>query len=442
MIITRRQFLSRGAAGVSLVTLGGSVVPSLLNHASAAAADAEHQDRILVVVELTGGNDGLNTVIPFDDPAYHRARPELGIRDGVHRLNDQFALHPAMGQTAELFKEGQAAIVHGVGYPSPNRSHFRSLEIWHTARPDTTTAEHGWLGRFLDGTAAHDKGKPGGIAFSERLPQSLRAGRANISAVRELESYGVFVEGELDANLKRGLIEKLSSPEDESLGGDSVIDFLKQQARNTYVGAKELRAAAERFQPKGDYEGPLGRQLRMAVQVIAADLGTRIIHVSLDGFDTHANQGGMHAELLAQLNRGVWNFVEDVKALGRANDVLVMTYSEFGRRVNENGSHGTDHGAAAPMFFFGNQLSPGFHGEHPSLSELDDGDLKYSTDFRSLYQAVLQDWFGTKATDVLGAEFPNLAVLKVGSSNQKLPTKNNRDPVRTTNPLGVGATPY
>ncbi|MAD80564.1 MAG: hypothetical protein CMJ50_06940 [Planctomycetaceae bacterium] len=413
MSITRRQFLSRNAAGLSLVALGSNMVPELF--ASAAAAEVRHQDRILVLVELTGGNDGLNTVIPFDNPAYHRARPELAIREETHRLSDQFALHPTLGELAELFKEGQAAIVHGVGYPSPNRSHFRSMEIWQTAQPDVATAKHGWLGRFLDGTAAQDKGKLTGIAFSERLPRSLLAGNANIPAVGELESYGVFVEGEFDVGLKRRLIEKLSSPSGPSQGGDSAVDFLKRQARNTYIGAKELRTAAERFQPKGEYEGPLGRQLRMAAQVIAADLGTRVIHVSLDGFDTHANQPGQHAELLAQLNRGVSQFLHDVKELGRANDVMMMSYSEFGRRVNENGSHGTDHGAAAPMFLFGNKLKPGFHGEHPSLSELGDGDLNFSTDFRSLYQAVLEDWFGTKAVDVLGAEFPKLALIEGGT---------------------------
>lgn len=411
MSITRRQFLSRNTAGLSLISLGGSMVPELLQRASATAGDAEHRNRILVVIELTGGNDGLNTVIPFDDPAYHRARPQLAIRENVHRLSDKFALHPVLGELAELFKEGQAAIVHGVGYPNPNRSHFRSMEIWHTAQPDVATAKHGWLGRFLDGTAAKDKGKLTGIAFSERLPQSLLAGRANIPAVRELESYGVFIEGEGDVALKRQLIEKLSAPSGKSQGGDSTVDFLTRQARNTYFGAKKLREAAGRFQPKGEYEGPLGRQLRMAAQIVAADLGTRIIHVSLDGFDTHANQPGMHAGLLAQLNRGVSQFLRDVKELGRADDVLVMTYSEFGRRVNQNGSHGTDHGAAAPMFFFGNKLKPGFHGKHPSLTELGDGDLKFSTDFRSLYQTVLEDWFGTKAVDVLGAEFPKLALI-------------------------------
>jgi uncharacterized protein (DUF1501 family) len=240
----------------------------------------------------------------------------------------------------------------------------------------------------------------------------LRAGPANIPAVQELKSYGVFVEGELDVELKRGLIEKLSAPSGKSRGGNSALHFLeRRKAQDTYVGARELRRAAERFQPKGEYEGPLGRQLRMAVQIMAADLETRIIHVALDGFDTHANQPGMHAELLAQLNRGMSQFLADIKGLGRADDVLVMTYSEFGRRVNENGSHGTDHGAAAPMFFFGNKLKPGFHGEHPSLSDLEDGDLKYSTDFRSLYQAVLEDWFGTKAAGVLGAEFPKLALI-------------------------------
>jgi len=413
MNLTRRQFLARNAAGLSLVSLTGGAVPLLLRRAS--AAEAEHQNRILVVIELTGGNDGLNTVIPYEDAAYFNARPELAIRDESHRLDDRFALHPALGQLAELFKEGQLAIVHGVGYPRPNRSHFRSLEIWHTAQPETTAAKHGWLGRFLDRSAEQDLEKLAGIAFAERLPQSLLADRANIPAVREMESYGVFVEGEEDVRLKRRLIEQLAAPASEPGAENLTLDFLKRQASNTYVGAKKLREAAERFQPKGEYEGPLGDQFRMATQVIAADLGTRIIHLALDGFDTHANQPGMHAELLGQLSRGVSQFLRDIKDVGRSDDVLVMTYSEFGRRVKENGSHGTDHGAAAPMFFFGEKIGAGFHGDHPSLTELADGDLQFATDFRSLYATVLEDWFGTKAQDVLGTEFPKVALIEAAS---------------------------
>ena len=257
MSISRRQFLSQGATGATLVTLGSGFAPSLLHRASAAVAGGEHQN----VIELSGGNDGLNTVIPFDDPAYHRARPELAIREDTLRLNDQFALHPAVGEIAELFKEGHAAIVHGVGYPNPNRSHFRSMEIWHTAAPDTTNVGKGWLGRYLDSTAAEDNDRLTGITFSDRLPQSLRAAQANIPVVRELESYGLFVEGELDANVKRGLIEDLSKPAEWSRDNESVISFLTQQARQTYVGAKELRDAAGRFQPKAEYEGPLGRHM-------------------------------------------------------------------------------------------------------------------------------------------------------------------------------------
>jgi len=410
MHLTRRQFLNRSSAGLSLVSLSGGLVPSLL--AKASAAEGLHENRILVVIELTGGNDGLNTVIPFADAAYHRARPELAVREGAHRLNDQFALHPEMPQIARLFKDGKAAIVHGVGYPKPNRSHFRSMEIWHTADPESTTAEHGWLGRFLDKTAGDDAPRLSGIAFGDRLPQSLSAERANIPAVRNFESYGVFVEGEeFDVAAKRRAIEQMAAPDKQSKQTDSTLNFLKRQATNTYMGAKQLREATSGFQPRGEFEERFGQQLRMALQVIAADLGTRVIHVALDGFDTHANQPFMHPRLLGQLSRGVSQFLGDLKETGRADDVLVMTYSEFGRRVRENGSHGTDHGAAAPMFLFGNKIQGGFHGTPPSLDELDDGDLKFTTDFRSVYATVLDDWFGTNAEDILGETFPKLKLV-------------------------------
>lgn len=410
MTVTRRQFLTRASGGVSLISLSGGIVPALLR--GAAAAEAAYQNRILVVIELTGGNDGLNTVIPFEDDAYHCARPELAIRDGFHRLNDRFALHPAMAAVADLFQEGQAAVVHGVGYPNPNRSHFRSLEIWHTAHPETTTAEYGWLGQFLDETSGNDAKDLGGIAFADRLPQSLRAARANIPAVREFENYGVFGEGEEDAQLKRRLIERLAAPAVDSQDSQSNLSFLKRQAQQTYEGANQLRAAITGFQPRGEYEGPLGRQLRMAVQIIAANLGTRVIHVGLDGFDTHANQLGMHAELLGQLARSIEQFQVDLRETGRDEDVLIMTYSEFGRRVRENGSRGTDHGAAAPMMFIGHSVQGGFHGEHPSLEDLGDGDLKFTVDFRSLYATVLEDWFGAQADSILGQKFPKVGLIR------------------------------
>lgn len=409
MDLTRRQFVVRGTAGLSLVSLAGGAVPSLLQRAS--AADVAWKNRILVVLELTGGNDGLNTVIPFEDPAYHRARPELAISAQSHRLNDQFALHPAMEGVADLFKEGQVSIVHGVGYPQPNRSHFRSLEIWHTAQPETSAAKDGWLGRFLDGQTK-DRTKLSGIAFADRLPQSMLASHANIAAVRELESYGIFVEGEEDVRLKRRMIQELATAEKDAKAASASLAFLERQVEDAYSGANQLRAAAAEYLPKGEYEGPLGRQLRMALQVIAADRGTRVIHVALDGFDTHANQRATHAELLGQVSVSVSQFLRELQTMGRADDVLVMTYSEFGRRVKENGSGGTDHGAAAPVLLFGNQLNAGFRGKHPSLDDLGDGDLKFTTDFRSLYATVLQDWLGTNATEILGEEFPVLPLLK------------------------------
>ena len=407
MNLNRRQFVVRGTAGLSLVSLSGGAVPSLLRRAS--AAEAEWENRILVVLELTGGNDGLNTVIPYEDAAYYRARPDLAIGDQSHRLNDQFALHPAMEGVANLFKQGKVSIVHGVGYPQPNRSHFRSLEIWHTAQPDSNTASVGWLGKFLD-SQSQDRSKLGGIALAERLPQSMLASHTNVAAVRELESYGVFVEGEEDVRLKRRLIQELATQQQQSMPANSSLAFLERQVENAYTGAKAVCEPLQRStNPKVSTRGPLGHQLRMALQVIAADLGTRVIHVALDGFDTHANQRGTHAELLGQVSLNISQFIDELQSMGRADDVLVMTYSEFGRRVNENGSAGTDHGAAAPVIFLGNQINAGLLGTHPSLEDLGDGDLKFTVDFRSLYATVLQDWLGTEPADILGAEFPRFA---------------------------------
>ena len=414
MSMTRRQFLVKNAALVSLASLAP---PLVLRRASAAAARADHRGRTLVVVELNGGNDGLNTVIPFEDPAYHRARPELRIREDVHRLDDRFALHPQMEHMKDFFAEGKLAIVHGVGYPKPNRSHFRSMDIWHTAQPESPQAGTGWLGRYLDVSSKKDLDGPPAVAFGERLPRSLLGRRVSVPTVQRLAEYGLFVEGTEDAELKKRLIQELPALESEK--GSAVLDFLRRQARDTYRTARTLREAAGKFQPKSDYVGPLGEQLRMAAQVIAADLEARIIHVSLGGFDTHANQTAAHAELLGMLSKNLDSFFEDLGRTTRKKDVLVMTFSEFGRRVRENGSRGTDHGAAAPMFLLGDSVNGGLHGTHPSLSDLDDGDLKFTTDFRSIYATVLEEWLGTSSRQVLEGEFPTLGLIQAKTGEKK-----------------------
>jgi len=388
----------------------------MLLHASQAAAEAQRTNKIVMVIEMNGGNDGLNTVIPFEDAAYHEARPSLGIQEGIHRLDDQFALHPAMESLSERFKEGEMGIVHGVGYPNPNESHFRSMEIWQTGDPATVSSRDGWLGRYLDQVAKNDRDGIPGVAFGERLPQSLMAREANIPVIAQLANYGIFVEAPEDGRIRKELIEKLPTmdahPENRNA---SALDFLRKQARDTYAGAERLRAAAQSYQPRGDYIGELGNQMRMATQLIAADMGTQVFHASIEGFDTHANQAGLHSELLGQLSHNVGSFLDEIDAMGRGDDLIVMTYSEFGRRVHENGSVGTDHGTAAPMFLFGKGVKGGFHGEHPSLTDLEMDNLEHTTDFRSVYATVLEDWLGASSREILGEQFSKLDLISTPS---------------------------
>lgn len=405
MRTTRRTFL--GQVGATSLLSIGALPPAFLCRSAAAAEQSGQRatdGRALVLIQLAGGNDGLNTVIPIRSDEYYKNRPGIGIGKGAAlSLTPDLGLHPSMGGFKKLYDEGVLSIVQGVGYPNPNRSHFRSMDIWHTAQPETEKVDFGWLGRALDATAARHAGGVPALALGlQRLPLALVAAKVNVPTVQDLSHYRLDVgrgEAEELARRKKLLTELAAT----SAASGSELDFLRKTAATAYASAEKLQQLAAAYKPAGTYPNTgLGQKLRSIAQMIAGEFGTEIFFVSLDGFDTHSQQAKAHTALLAELTEAVRAFYFDLKGHGLAKRVLVATFSEFGRRVKENASLGTDHGAASQMFVIGPTKKPGPIGKHPSLTDLVEGDLKFHTDFRSVYATLLERWLGYPSQPALG----------------------------------------
>ena len=404
---SRREFLGQATGGLSAVALAGTM-PGLLARAATAAEAAKQNDRVLLVVELAGGNDGLNTVVPFEDPLYYRQRPTLALdKKKLVKLTDHIGLHPELEPLHKLFHDGQLAIVQGVGYPQPDRSHFRSMEIWHTASTDAKPPAAGWLGRFLDlaGKAAPER-PLAGLTLTDSLPQALQAQEAVAAVVASFESFdGEGNDATPDARMLRKLVMPKASAHEP-------VAFLRGQVENTFRVAQQLKDAAGRYKSKVQYpDSDLGKQLRRAAQIISGGVGTRVLFASQGGYDTHASQFDSHGALLAELAAALAAFQEDLQGLHAADRVVTMVFSEFGRRVDENGSRGTDHGAASCMFLLGSKVKGGLAGSYPSLEKLGDGDLVFNTDFRSVYATLLDRWLGASSQKLLQGRFECLDLL-------------------------------
>jgi uncharacterized protein (DUF1501 family) len=408
--MNRRHFLTRSAGLIAL----GAAPPAFLSRAIA-TENKDPNQRILVIVQLSGGNDGLNTVVPWADDAYHAARPSLAVkRDTALKINDHIGLHPQLSGMKELYDEGVLSIIQGVGYPHPNRSHFRSMDIWNTAQPESEFTGDGWLGRALDSNLTRFAGKVPALALGmDNLPLALVAPRTNVPTIRSIDDYQLRFSdtAAADRKLQQSLARKLA---DGKTGGDTGdLGFLRQSLSTAIDSAERLKEVTASYQPATPYpKTQLASNLKTVAQLIAGELGTRIFFVSLGGFDTHARQAGSHAALLGELSGAVSAFYKDLKAHNLADRVLLATYSEFGRRLKENGSLGTDHGAASQMFIASAAAKGGLHGPHPSLTDLDDGDLKHATDFRSVYATLLDRWLRIPSAPVLGKDFAPVDFLR------------------------------
>jgi len=406
---TRREFLHLSAKGVGLLAFS-RFAPEFLVQSTRAAVPAPEKDRsVLVLVQLAGGNDGLNTLIPFEDADYYRLRPTIGLpKEKVLRLSDTIGLHPSCTALHSLFGDGKLAVVQNVGYPNPNRSHFRSTEIWETATNSDAVAGSGWIGRFLDNACAGtptDSHDPVAVHLTSSLPQSFTSEQTH-------PTFGFTNAGNRRDNEEtRKLLEQMiESP--AGLGETTNANFLRQTLMDTLITEKKVQRVIGDYRPAATYPGnPFAASLRNVAALIAAQLPTRVYFVSLSGFDTHSNQLNQQANLLTQLSEGLAAFQKDLEARKLDGQVTTMTFSEFGRRPSENESKGTDHGTAAPLFVLGSRVKGGLHGSAPSLKLERNQDLAFSTDFRQVYATALDGWLECPSEKVLGGKFAPLPIV-------------------------------
>ncbi len=414
-MFSRRDFLKQGL----LPVFAGSAVPSVFaNGLAASAADSPNaapSNRVLVLVQLAGGNDGLNTVIPFQDSTYHDARPTLRQDQGVLTLTNQLGLHPNLKTLKAQWDAGQLAIVQGVGYPNPNLSHFASMSVWETANVQGGFGD-GWLGRYLnylDQVGESPNHTLEGVSAGSLVPPEMRS-KTPVTALQSLRSFRLQPVNE------HGTMVDAENPLLQFYGGFSksgpapyaaILDTTLQEALTASHGLQTTDAS---YVAKSPYpaNSPIANSLKLVAETIVSGLGVRVAHVTLGGFDNHAREKPVHDKLLLDLDQALGSFMADMQGHGLGDRILVMTWSEFGRRVNENGSAGTDHGTAAPMFLVGAPVKGGLYGETPSLQNLDNGNLKFTTDFRSVYASVLQGYLNAPASDLLGGTFETLPLLK------------------------------
>jgi uncharacterized protein (DUF1501 family) len=437
IITTRRDFLRTTVLGSALTWTIPSFLAETFQVLHAQAADSATQVNtgkdapILLVIQLAGGNDGLNTVVPYSMDAYYKARPRIGLpASSLLKLNDSVGLHPSMTGIKSLIDSGEGALIQGIGYPNPNRSHFRSTEIWHTASNSDRFENHGWLGRYFDAccsgadpTVAVNIGSMAPQAFNAKTPTGI-----SLTNPQSYQFQGSDRDKATGIDATTFSYKQMNRMEDTDMqestvganSGDSIgaiagsghhgssVDFLERTAMDAQISSDRIQEIAKKGTNLAPYPASaLANGLKLISRLISGGLSTRVYYASQGGFDTHTNQLPTQQRLLADFSDSIKAFTDDLRAQGNLKRVLILTFSEFGRRVAENANQGTDHGAAAPMFLFGAGLKPGVHGLHPSLEKADltDGDVKYHTDFRTVYAAVLERWLKAPSDTILGQKF-------------------------------------
>lgn len=425
---TRRDFLKTSVGASTLLSLAPAVPTFLARTAAANAGRRDAADTVLVVLQLAGGNDGLNTVVPYGDDEYAKCRSTLRLPAGqLHKIDDLLGFHPRMQGFARLLKEGHLSVVQGVGYPNPHGGHFESMRIWQTACPERfSNCQTGWLGRAVDGAYEPASGRVPALYLGEiERPFALNAQKAIIPAIRSLDQCLLrpMLGAEDAAAHGRRLARSADLPRSQQ--DNPMLAFVQRTSLAAVVSHRQIEAVADGGAKASTADYPsfaLARMLRAIAQLIRADQGIRIFFTELGGqepggFDNHANQRDNHAALLHHLSESVTAFVADLQRDKLLDRVLLMTFSEFGRTVHENGRRGTDHGSAAPVFLVGGRVKGGLVGAHPNLTQLENGGQKFHTDFRRVYATALEHWLGFDSQPVLGQGFPPLDLLE-GAARQ------------------------
>src|SRR5262245_45485495 len=411
MTFSRRDFLIRsaGVATVSAMVPRWAVAAARRFEESVGAANP---NRTLVVLELMGGNDGLNTVIPYADALYPTLRSRIGIPVGtVLPLDSKLGLNPVMTGVKALWDAGRVAIVTNVGYPNSSLSHFAARDVWHTADP-FLAQRRGWLGRWADGVVAGNGNPLSCAAISQSLPRTLLADHVGVPTFLTLASYQYATDGARPEDSSNQVTAFLAANGAEYEIANAA-DALSGVGRDAIASSSILQTVGNGYMAMGAYpDNSLGAGLQLIAQIINADLGARILYVTYGGFDNHSGEDVDHDPLLTDVSDSIQAFFDDLDGHGKSHDVLLMTWSEFGRRAEDNGSNGTDHGTSAPHFVVGDAVVPGIHGNPPDLSRLDDnGNLAIENDFRSYYGTILADWLGADSAAILGAGWPNLGFM-------------------------------
>lgn len=370
------------------------------------------KDPVIVVLQLTGGNDYFNTVIPYNDPLYIDNRPYIKYPlEDLIKVDDELAFMPTMGPIKELYDQGKVAVVHGIGYPDSPRSHFRSMDIWHTCEPDKVGIE-GWAGRVTQELDPNKENVLTAINFGHGLPRALVVPGVPVAAIADLSTYGVLTGiTDQDQRLKAlDLFARMYSP---AIGAGAVTDYLRGTGMDALKGADIVKVAPEMYSSNVEYpNSPIASHLKDIAQVYLADLGTRIFYTQHATFDTHAGEISAHPTLWQEVSEGIAAFFDDLHDHGRGDNVLMYLFSEFGRRVHDNGS-GTDHGAAGASFVIGDKVKGGMYGEYPSrkAEDLEQGDLVPNYDFRGAYTSIVEDWMGMDAKPIVNGSFEKLNFL-------------------------------
>jgi len=372
------------------------------------------KDPVLVVLQLSGGNDGLNTIIPYTNPLYNDNRPAVRVPDDqVLQINDTVGFNPAMAPMKRLYDEGKLAIIQGIGYPSPSRSHFRSMDIWHTCEPEKV-GDEGWLGRAISELDPTKENVLTGVNFGRGLPRAMAAPGVPVASVGNLESYGVLTGIEIEEQRAKALdvFSRVYSP---MIGQGPVLDYFAHTGLDALKGADILSTAPESYSSTIEYgSDSVAQYIRNIAQVHLANLGTRVMYTTApyNSFDTHAGELANHTKLWSETSNAVADFYDDLKEHNAGDNVVLLVFTEFGRRVHDNGS-GTDHGAGGVAFVIGDAVKGGLYGEYPSLeaNKLNEGDLAFNNDFRGLYATLLEKWMGLDSKPIINGSFEQMAYL-------------------------------